>query len=335
MTSNNEFKTISALLAERTESVVRDLLPHGERKGDQWLALCPWRLDRRIGSFMVTLSGQYAGRWKDWATGESGDLLDLIAKVRGITLVEASRWARVRLGISTKAAAHPCATASPKLHLLPQNMRKHEATRRDWSLELARRLWFEALPLAGTLAHQYLAARHLLPPKDAPVRFHPKAWRNRDCGPAGPAMIALMTDPEDGTAGIGVHVTYLHRDGQGKADGDRPKIMLGGRGVIRLTPDEDVAASLGIAEGIETALAVMHRTGWKPIWAASCAAGISNFPVLPGLEMLTVFADQDRAGLEAARRCCRRWAEEGREARVVLPPYGDWDEALTGPLRTA
>jgi len=83
--------------------------------------------------------------------------------------------------------------------------------------------------------------------------------------------------------------------------------MLGGRGVIRLVPDEDVHGGLGVAEGIEKALAVMQRTGWRPVWSAGCAAGIKELPVMPGIDTLTLFADQDLPGLEAARACCRRY----------------------------
>jgi hypothetical protein len=30
---------------------------------------------------------------------------------------------------------------------------------------------------------------------DAPLRFHPSAWHNRDYGPPDPAMVALTTEP--------------------------------------------------------------------------------------------------------------------------------------------
>ncbi|MBD0276220.1 MAG: toprim domain-containing protein, partial [Acetobacteraceae bacterium] len=72
-----------------------------------------------------------------------------------------------------------------------------------------------------------------------------------------------------------------------------------------------------------------------PVWAAGSAGGIRNFPVLPGIEALTIFADQDGAGIGAARECGRRWAEAGREARLLAPPEGDWDNALPRTLRTA
>ncbi|TDH59808.1 hypothetical protein E2C06_25535 [Dankookia rubra] len=192
---------------------------------------------------------------------------------------------------------------------------------------MGRSLWHEAGEPAGTLVEAYLGSRGLALPADAPLRFHPCAWRNRVGGPPGPAMMALMTSPETGSP-CGVHVTYLQPDGQGKSPSARAKVMLGTAGVICLTPGAEVTLGLGLAEGIETALATVQRTGWRPVWAAASAGGIRRFPVLPGIECLTVFADADEAGMEAARACCRRWTVAGREARVLAPPTGDWDDAL-------
>ena len=63
------------------------------------------------------------------------------------------------------------------------------------------------------------------------------------------------------------------------------------RSVAKLSPDDCVTHGLGVAEGPETGLAVMLH-GWKPIWATIGTAGMKNFPVLPGIEALTVFADR-------------------------------------------
>jgi hypothetical protein len=76
---------------------------------------------------------------------------------------------------------------------------------------------------------------------------------------------------------------------------------------------------LGLAEGVESALAVIG-TGWAPIWAMGSAGAMARFPVLPGIEALTIFADTDEVGLKAARTVGQRWANAGREALVLKPP---------------
>jgi hypothetical protein len=94
--------------------------------------------------------------------------------------------------------------------------------------------------------------------------------------------------------------------------------MLGKQGVIRLSPDEQVTAGLGLSEGIEDGLSVLLG-GWTPVWAATSCGAIEHFPVLDEVECLSIFADADGPGLEAADACCTRWLEAGHES-IVLPP---------------
>jgi putative DNA primase/helicase len=51
-----------------------------------------------------------------------------------------------------------------------------------------------------------------------------------------------------------------------------------------------------------------------PMWAAGSTTQLAGFPVLAGIEFLTVFADHDEVGLKAAREVCQRWANAGRRA---------------------
>jgi hypothetical protein len=44
--------------------------------------------------------------------------------------------------------------------------------------------------------------------------------------------------------------------------------------------------------------------------------GLAKFPIFHGIESLTVFADADSVGLEAAQVCVDRWLIAGREARI-------------------
>jgi hypothetical protein len=102
-----------------------------------------------------------------------------------------------------------------------------------------------------------------------------------------------------------------------------------------LVPDAEVTTGLGVAEGVETALSVMQGAGWRPVWAATSAGVIRIFPILPGIECLTIFADMDDrgAGLEAARACAARWGGAGREAHIWAPPVGaDFNDAFKGPV---
>jgi hypothetical protein len=167
----------------------------------------------------------------------------------------------------------------------------------DWSL------WHRAVPLRGTLGEKYFIEHRKLKigglDLDHALRFN-RVHR---------MIVALMTDPITNDP-VGIHRTYLNPDGK-KIE----RKMLGRQGVVRITPDEDVTYGLGIAEGIEDALAV--ALDWGPAWAATSAGAIERFPVLPGIDRLTIFADADAAGTRTARSCADRWISAGREAQVL------------------
>jgi putative DNA primase/helicase len=186
------------------------------------------------------------------------------------------------------------------------------------------RLWNESLPVQASIAEAYLSSRRCRPPSHLALRFHPNC-------PFGeqrvPAMIALMRDvlTDEPT---GIHRTALVKDGSGKCpvrDGSSKRMMGAARGAaVKLG---GARACLGIAEGIETALSA-GKIFDMPVWAAMSAQGVAAFPIIPGLEHFTIYADNDDAGLVAASKCARRYARAGIEAKVHQPPHDskDWND---------
>jgi hypothetical protein len=168
----------------------------------------------------------------------------------------------------------------------------------------------------------YLRKRgiELLPGDDA-LRFHPSCPFG---SASSPCLIGLFRDIRT-NAPKAIHRTAL------KAGGfkvDRKAMGPISGCAIKLTPDEDVEHGLTIGEGIETTLAGM-QLGFKPAWAAGSSDGIKAFPVLPGIEALTILVDADlpdkndkRPGPEAAVECSRRWTAAGCEVRRVIPRPG-------------
>jgi hypothetical protein len=139
-------------------------------------------------------------------------------------------------------------------------------------------------------------------------------------------MVALMTNAVTNEP-CGIHRTFILLNGSGKAFGKDSRMMLGKAGVIRLSTDDDVELGLGIAEGLETGLAIM-AAGWQPIWACGSLNALSAFPVLGGIEALTIFSDPKPHEIAGARSCAARWAEAGREVLIRVPSQGDWNDAL-------
>jgi twinkle protein len=96
---------LAALLARDAEGVARTLLPNGKREGAEWRI---GSVDGEAGkSTGVHLTGQKAGVWCDFSTGEGGDLLDLWAKVRGVGIGEACRQAAEYLGVRELRVENP------------------------------------------------------------------------------------------------------------------------------------------------------------------------------------------------------------------------------------
>jgi putative DNA primase/helicase len=185
--------------------------------------------------------------------------------------------------------------------------------------ERAFNIWREAGPSHNTLVKLYLNNRGI---RDIPgphvLRFHPHC----PFGPGlrVPAMVALFTGiishkPQ------AIHRTPLTADG--KKAGKPLTLAPTGGAVIRLDRDEDVGHGLHLGEGIETTLAGRQRYNFRPAWAAGSAGTIANFPVLSGIEALTLMVDNDvtehgepGAGPRAATECWNRWTAVGREIRA-------------------
>jgi hypothetical protein len=110
-------------------------------------------------------------------------------------------------------------------------------------------------------------------------------------------------------------------------DGGKPKALGSMAGcVIRLWPDDAVETALVLGEGVETTLAastrIEHRgTLLQPAWAAGSAANMQSFPVLAGVDCLTLLADNDANGVgeRAAQECAQRWLAAGKDLELLIP----------------
>ena len=298
--------SIAAALSERAEAVCRQYLPHGRRQGRYWVA---GDLDGARGrSLYVRLAGPgIPGKWTDAATGERGDLLDIIRhRLRAPTLRAALDEARAFLALP---AAPACAERNG-----------YDAT------EAARRLWRGCRAIDGTHAERYLQARGLARCRFAALRFHP-ALRYREGASVRrlPALVAAVTG-DDGAV-TGVQRTWLDPRSPAKAGVAHPRKALGriyGH-AVRLGPP---AASLLVGEGIETVLSLVTAVPEITAAAALSAGSLGAFAPPPGLARLVIAHDSDAEGARAAERLARRCARAGVAATVVVPEGGDFNDDL-------
>lgn len=230
-------------LAADAEAVCRRYLSNGRRRGGYWIV---GDLSNNPGrSLFVRLKGGRAGpagKFTDAATGEHGDLLDIIRETQQLrtfpeAVSEARRflglpehapetrraWSNARRRSSARAADQQPCCASPSA--LP-------SADPSSTLAAARRLFAASRPIAGTLAELYLRRRGITELAEvSALRFHPRSFYrldedddlrdpsevSDDAAEAAtklrpphrflPALIAAVTD--DAGAITGVQRTYL------------------------------------------------------------------------------------------------------------------------------
>jgi DNA primase len=289
------------------------------RSGKLWMGLCPFH-NEKSPSFYVYENGYHC-----FGCGLHGDAIDFVIHTQALGFQEAVRFLSAEAGMEAPLP-HDCPSDAPR-NVEPTEQ-PAPALPAGENYELARGLFKEALAPQGTLVETYLRFRGSQLPRSGAIRFHPACPRGS--GERLPAMLAAMTCPVANRF-VGVHRTFLRLDGMGKVEHGKAKMMLGNAGVIRLAFDDEITTGLGICEGIETGLSLMQRAGWTAIWAAGSAPAIAKFPVLGGIECLTIFPDADDSGVgrKAAEACTARWNDAGREVQTIWPPGGkDWNDCL-------
>jgi putative DNA primase/helicase len=205
-----------------------------------------------------------------------------------------------------------------------------EQQERAQALQRNANMWQEAHPVdQDDPVGVYLRRRGLTLEKfPEALRFHPRIGYYDDGKLVDyfPAMLGLVTN--DGTA-VAIHRTYLTSDGC-KAKVDQVKKLTRTSGpmsgsCIQLYQPQQVDSSLrqlGVAEGIETALAATLASG-IPTVAAISANGMERYaiPPLSTVDELTIFADNDASGVgqAAAAALEKRAVGRGMAVRKLVP----------------
>jgi phage/plasmid primase-like uncharacterized protein len=239
--------------------------------------------------------------------GAKGDVIDLVQHLDGSDFTAAVTTLTGRACKAGASSDTPEPATAGRAHLpLATND----------NLDLADAIWRATQPL-GPEAIAYFAGRNIdidAAPEHGGLRFYPR----HQCI-VGRFTTAIGNQPR------GIWRRPL--------TGDKPKSLGPMAGcVIRLWPDEAVELGLVLGEGVETTLAaatcIDHRgTLLQPAWAACSAGNMESFPVLSGIEALTLLVDNDanNVGQKAAAACCARWIAAGREVTRLMPRNVDSD----------
>jgi hypothetical protein len=229
-----------------------------------------------------------------------GDVIDLVRLVHGSAFIEAVEFINGQSLAPNQAVAR----------------------RREWEPEAgcvaALRFWREGVDPGVSPVETYLASRRLELGDDVAnfvLRWHQGAG----------AMLALFRNIWTGEPQA-VSRTFL--DCGGHKIGRKFLGPVGGCAVM-LDAFDEVTTGLHVGEGIETCLAA-RQFGLKPAWAVGSAGAVAAFPVLSGIECLTLLSENDDASARAVEECGGRWHAAGRE---VLINQADFGKDLNDELR--
>lgn len=345
----SQIPAVKEQLQARIHDLVRVLAPDGKLEHGYWIALNPTRADKTRGSFFVVCSrpGKTPGAWNDMATGDKGDVLDLVAYCRGVNRAGALDWAKKWLNFEAlppadlararRAAAEREATADQiRARQLAENRARAEKLYRQSKLAT----------FPGSVADLYLKSRGIdlarLPRRPGALGFLARA-RHTETDSYWPVMVAQMC-LADGRTGA-VHRTWLAPDGSGKAPvtparkiwpsfvGSAIRLWRGETGMpVDEACRHGLIDTLALVEGIEDGLSVALARPDLRVWAAGSLGNLAHIPIPACAGEIIVCADNDWGKPQAERQlgeALRALRYSGRRVRVARSPHGkDMNDAL-------
>lgn len=273
------------------------------KSGHEFKACCPFHSDRTPS---LTLYQSKAGwRWQCFGCGLGGDVIDWLAALHSLPVSDAARMLAGGNVPSVHVAAPPPADKAHKG-------------------EQARKVWVDALPIAGTPAENYLRRRNIDIRLPDCLRFA----RLRFAGEVRPMLIAAVAGPDNCVQAI--HRIVLKDDGS-KADlqGGKVKFSLGPvmGGAIRLTGS---ANGMLVCAGIEDGLTLMQQQA-QAVWAVTGDVALPAVKLPAGVRSVVVAHDNDASGKSAGAKTAKKLVDEGRQVRLIQPlsQFKDFNEEIT------
>ena len=322
MTGRVSVAEIAADLGARAESFCRAYFAEGQRQGNYWqVGDTSGAAGRSLVIRLNAGDGRKPGGWTDYATGEFGDLIDLLhAKLGSRSLHETLLEAQHFLG---NAPLPEKRTSKRKL--------KDDGAAETKRIASARKLFATGRPVFGTAAAAYLHRRALMRFGPA-LLFHPRVYLRGDDLDSNhpwhsPALLAKITDNQGNITGCAR--TYLDPTTGGIADTRNPKRITGQLhgNAVRFWSGSD-PADLIVGEGLENTLSV--GTALPEFNLASCltATHLGLFIPPSGIKRIWIARDNDLAGERAAQSLASKLGSSGIECRHLVPKLGDFNEDL-------
>ncbi len=313
-------REIAAALAARAADVCRYYLRGGVRAGAYWQA---GDITGAAGqSLYVHLSGPRAGRWRDAATGDHGDLLDLI-RLNGnhASLGPALREARAFLGgrydIPEPAPSERAASTRRARAADPERIERFLAS---------------AGPVRpDNAAGRHLAGRGLSPELAAETLLHHPRARVRvgDALVTSPAILAPIRTPDGRIEAV--HRIFITETG-GPAEFAGRKRNFGAPAKGGVWFGAEMPTRVVICEGIEDALAIYGQLSGSgrtrvAVVASASADRIAAVDMPATVRDLVLFRDLDEAGARSWQALETRWRDSDVRLVCIAPDGGEGKDA--------
>lgn len=305
-------------LALHAEAFCRRWFPEGRKVGNYWqMADVSGAKGRCLAVRLRSHGGRQAGKWTDNATGEHGDLLDLLKhQLEPVAYPDLLRQAADYLG---------------EAPVIPDNGTSYDqpAVASNRQASAGRKLFSYGRPIENTLAEAYLRGRGIARFGSA-LAFHPSVYLRAEDGTRLeiPALLASITD-NAGTV-TGCSRVFLNAKTSGLGDIEAPKRVLGRlHGNAIRFGETSACTDLLAGEGLENTLSV--GTALPRAALASCltANHLAAFNYPPSIKRLWIARDNDEAGERAATRLADRADADGIEPFVLTPERDDFNLDLT------
>lgn len=285
-------------------------LPYGRREGNYWL--CGDKTGIAGSSMAVHLTGAKTGKWFDYATGEHGNFIDILADRCG---------SRRLCDLFNCIANYMPAPSMPA----PSMPAPAQSSGNGW-----KRLWTNARAVHNSPVQRYLKNRRIdLVP--SPLRFSPRTFVRIDGSLHKlPALLAPITNAEANI--IGIAKTFLTERGNQKAAFSTNKRVAGslrGGAVRFFSPSAKsiFLPDLIIGEGVETIMSVLAAIPFINAAACLTAGNLAIFTPPPTVRRLWVAFDNDHAGVGALNALTSR-LENDLTIHAIAPLKNDHNDDL-------
>ena len=344
--------TSNAPIPQHIIDAIREALPPSvvigkyvqlRKAGRELRGLSPFKRER-TPSFYVNDDRRF---WHCFSSNQSGDVFKFLTALEGVSFREAvARCGEICGFFISDDRKEPAPMSTEETARLAAERAEREERRRAERAEaekrasnLAKATARDSIAFAmgdGSPPALFLESRGLhMPSEMSPraLRYHPACPFRNDDGELihHYALIGVYRDILDDKV-MAIIRRPLTRDGRSLS---KPISLGPARGcAIKLTADEDVTQGLHLAEGVTSALAAA-MLGMVPVWACGGTGNMAGFPVLTGIDSLTLIADNDKsgAGQNAANECFDRWKSAGKEVWNIIPntPGTDMADVVIGP----